>query len=78
MPVSDESKNRGAHGDSSFMLGGVPSSSENLLALAVGSVKKIIEEGDDVVIRKKKRDGKLVYIVYQQSMKIRAIIPCDK
>ena len=78
MPVSDESKNRGAHGDSSFMLGGVPSSSENLLALAVGSVKKIIEEGDDVVIRKKKRDGKLVYIVYQQSMKIRAIIPCDE
>ena len=42
------------------------------------NLKKIIEEGDDVVIRKKKRDGKLVYIVYQQSMKIRAIIPCDK
>ena len=29
MSVSDEIKNRGAHGDSSFMLGGVPSSSEN-------------------------------------------------
>lgn len=42
------------------------------------NLKKIIEEGDDVVIRKKKRDGKLVYIVYQQSMKIRAIIPCDE
>ena len=42
------------------------------------NLKKIIEEGDDVVIRKKKRDGKLVYIVYQQSMKIRAIIPCDQ
>lgn len=42
------------------------------------NLKKIIEEGDDVVIRKKKRDGKLVYIVYQQRMKIRAIIPCDE
>ena len=42
------------------------------------NLKKIIEEGDDVVIRKKKRDGKLVYIVYQQTLKIRAIIPCDK
>lgn len=29
MSVSDKIKNRGAHGDSSFMLGGVPSSSEN-------------------------------------------------
>ena len=29
MSVSDDNKNRGAHGDSSFMLGGVPSSSEN-------------------------------------------------
>ena len=42
------------------------------------NLKKIIEEGDDVVIRKKKREGKLVYIVYQQSLKIKAIIPCDK
>ena len=42
------------------------------------NLKKIIEDGDDVVIRKKKRDGKLVYIVYQQSMKIKAIIPCEK
>ena len=42
------------------------------------NLKKIIENGDDVVIRKKKRDGKLVYIVYQQSMKIKAIIPCNK
>lgn len=42
------------------------------------NLKKIIEEGDDVVIRKKKRDGKLVYIVYQQTLKIKAIIPCDK
>lgn len=33
-----EEKNRGAHGDSSFMLGGLPSSSENPPALAVGSV----------------------------------------
>ena len=29
MSVSDKIKNRGTHGDSSFMLGGVPSSSEN-------------------------------------------------
>lgn len=41
-------------------------------------LKKIIEDGDDVVIRKKKRDGKLVYIVYEQKLKIKAIIPCDE
>ena len=41
MSVSDKNKNRGAHGDSSFMLGGLPSSSENPPALAVGSVKGI-------------------------------------
>ena len=40
MSVSDNNKNRGAHGDSSFMLGGLPSSSENPPALAVGSVKR--------------------------------------
>lgn len=39
MSVSDTNKNRGTHGDSSFMLGGLPSSSENTPALAVGSVK---------------------------------------
>ena len=38
MSVSDKIKNRGAHGDSSFMLGGVPSSSENPPDLSVGSV----------------------------------------
>ena len=38
MRVSDTEKNRGAHGDSSFMLDGLPSSSENPPASAVGSV----------------------------------------
>lgn len=38
MSVSDKIKNRGAHGDSSFMLGGVQSSSENPPDLSVGSV----------------------------------------
>lgn len=42
------------------------------------NLKKIIDEGDDVVIRKKKREGKLVYIVYQQTLKIKAVIPCDE
>ena len=37
MSVSNN-KNRGAHGDSSFKLGGMPSSSENPLASAMGSV----------------------------------------
>ena len=41
MRVSDTEKNRGAHGDSSFKLDGMPSSSENPPALAVGSVKKL-------------------------------------
>ena len=40
MSVSGKNKNRGAHGDSSFMLGGLPSSSENPPASAVGSVKR--------------------------------------
>ena len=39
MSVRDNEKNRGAHGDSSFMLGRVRPSSENPPALAVGSVK---------------------------------------
>lgn len=39
MRVSDTKKNRGAHGGSSFKLGGMPSSSENHPALTVGSVK---------------------------------------
>ncbi len=42
------------------------------------NLKKIIDDGDDVVIRKKKREGKLVYIVYQQTLKIKAVIPCDE
>lgn len=39
MSVSDNNKNRGAHGDSSSMLGWLRPSSENPPALAVGSVK---------------------------------------
>lgn len=39
MQFDDNNKNRGAHGNSSFMLDGVPSSSENLPDLSVGSVK---------------------------------------
>ena len=39
MSLSDNNKNRGAHGDSSFMLGRSRPSSENPPALAVGSVK---------------------------------------
>ena len=34
-------KNRGTHGDSSFMLGGLPSSRENPLPLGMGSVKTV-------------------------------------
>ena len=40
MRVSDTNKNRGTHGDSSFKLGGMPSSSENPPALAVGGVNE--------------------------------------
>ena len=50
MSVSDEIKNRGAHGDSSFMLGGVPSSSENHQVLSVGSVK-IDEVLQEIMLR---------------------------
>ena len=41
MQSNDDNKNRGTHGDSSFMLGGLPSSSENPPASAVGSVTRI-------------------------------------
>lgn len=40
MQSNENNKNRGTHGDSSFMLDGVPSSSENPPASAVGSVKE--------------------------------------
>lgn len=35
-------KNRGTYGDSSFMLGGLPSSRENPLPLGMGSVNPVI------------------------------------
>lgn len=38
MSANNKHKNRGAHGDSSFMLGGAPSSSENPPVSTVGSV----------------------------------------
>lgn len=38
MQSNDNDKNRGTHGDSLFMLGGVPSSGKNPPASAVGSV----------------------------------------
>ena len=39
MQSNENNKNRGTHGDSLCMLGGVPSSNKNPPALAVGSVK---------------------------------------
>lgn len=39
--------NRGTHGDSSFMLGGLPSSRENPPDLSVGSVKCGTREYDE-------------------------------
>lgn len=41
MSVSDNNKNRGTHGDSSFMLGRSRPSSENPPALAVGRVNRL-------------------------------------
>ena len=41
-------ENRGVHGDSSFMLDGIPSSSENPSAMADGSAKEIKERADEV------------------------------
>lgn len=48
MQSNDNIKNRGAHGNSSFMLGGLPSSSENPPASAVGSVNETVYR--DVVL----------------------------
>lgn len=51
MSVSDKIKNRGAHGDSSFMLDGVPSSSENPPDLSVGSVKITVKKNPNVSVK---------------------------
>lgn len=37
-------------------------------------VERILSRGNDVVIKRKKRDGKLVTIVYAQSLKIVEIV----
>ena len=37
-------------------------------------VERILSRGNDVVIKRKKRDGKLVNIVYEQSLKITEIV----
>ena len=37
-------------------------------------VERILSRGNDVVIKRKKRDGKLVNIVYEQSLKITEIL----
>lgn len=37
-------KDRGTHGNSSFMLDGLPSSRENPMTLGIGSVKRIGED----------------------------------
>lgn len=50
MSVSDNNKNRGAHGDSSFMLGGVPSSSENPSDFGRGECQKIYIFADDALV----------------------------
>ena len=37
-------------------------------------VERILSRGNDVVIKRKKRDGKHVNIVYEQSLKITEIV----
>ena len=37
-------------------------------------VERILSRGNDVVIKRKKRDGKLVNIVYEQSLKSTEIV----
>ena len=37
-------------------------------------VERILSRGNDVVIKRIKRDGKLVNIVYEQSLKITEIV----
>ena len=40
-------------------------------------VERILSRGNDVVIKRKKRDGNLVTIVYEQSLKIVEIVDND-
>lgn len=40
-------------------------------------VERILSRGNDAVIKRKKRDGELVTIVYEQSLKIVEIVDKD-
>lgn len=37
-------------------------------------VERILKRGNDVVIKRKKRDGKVVTVVYEQALKIVEIV----
>lgn len=44
-------------------------------------IESILARGNDVVIKRKKRDGKLVDVIYEQSLKIQEmveVIPVEK
>lgn len=43
------------------------------MALDYAKIDKILARGNDVVIKRKKRDGKLVDVIYEQSLKIQEI-----
>lgn len=41
-------------------------------------IERILAKGGDVVIKRKKRDGKLVDIVYEQTLHIQEIVPAKE
>ena len=44
------------------------------MALDYEKIETILSRGNDVVIKRKKRDGKLVDVIYEQSLKIQEIV----
>ncbi len=43
------------------------------MTLDYDKIDKILARGNDVVIKRKKRDGKLVDVIYEQTLKIQDI-----
>ena len=47
------------------------------MTLDYQKIDRILARGNDVVIKRKKRDGKLVDVIYEQTLKIQEIIEAD-
>ncbi len=44
------------------------------MSLDYEEIERILARGNDVVIKRKKRDGKLVDVIYEQNLKIQEVV----